>query len=476
MKRKLFAGTAIRALREKRSISQVELARRIHTSPGYLSQIEANQRPLSAALVIELARVLRVDVSEFSDLESDRLVAALKEIVNDDLFKGNEISVRELKDAALNAPHLSHALVTVHSEYRRLEEKYRSLDDALLANEGGDGATGSMTPFEKVRDFFHFIGNYIDPLDRAAEELAKGLPNDIGRLDRLRKILRDRFKVELLFESGLSRGEQFVSGLNETERKLVLNDELPDSTKIFAIARYIALLGYRDLIQDVIDRAAFRNSDAEAICKATVTNYFAGALTLPYGAFLEAARETRHDVERLAARFGASMEQVCHRLSTLQRPSSEGIPFYFLRVDRAGNITKRHSATRFQFARYGGACPIWNIHEAFEAPDRFLVQVAEMPDGIRYLSLAHAITKGGGKFGAARRRYAIGFGCELSHAREIVYSDAIDVRKPSPLVKIGVSCRLCERPDCPQRAMPPIGRVLSVNPHQWSVVPYTIRD
>ncbi len=201
---------------------------------------------------------------------------------------------------------------------------------------------------------------------------------------------------------------------------------------------------------------------------------FAGAALLPYRAFLEAAQTCRHDLERLADQFGASIEQVAHRLSTLQRPGAKGVPFFFVRVDQAGTITKRHSATRLQFARFGGACPLWNVHQAFETPGRFLRQLAETPDGVRYLCLARDVSKPGGSFHAPTRRYAIGLGCEVSHAGDLVYADDLDLRKAAAFEPIGISCRICERRDCHQRALPPLERRLTITPDRRGLLPYEI--
>jgi predicted transcriptional regulator/transcriptional regulator with XRE-family HTH domain len=472
MKRKIFAGAAIRDLREARGLTQFDLAKRIGVSPSYMSQIEANQRSLSGTVIVELARVLRVDVSAFSNDDGVRLAATLREVLGDPAFGDLDMTLQELKNAALHAPKLGRALIDLHRVYRRIEEKYRSLDDALRASEGNTGSQQSA--FEEVRDFFHFIGNYVDSLDRAAESLSSHTADSSdGLLSRLSHYLETSYRISVLRQAP-SDGRSFVSTLDRSRGMLLLNDTLPRSTLAFALARHVATLAFSEAIDSIVDAASFRGADASAICAAALANYFAGALLMPYVRFAEEARRTRHDVERLAARFGVSIEQVCHRLSTLQRPGSEGVPIYFLRVDRAGNITKRHSATRLQFARYGGACPIWNIHEAFEAPDRFLVQVAEMPDRDQYLSIAHAITKGGGRFDAVRPRYAIGFGCELAYANEFVYSDVVNTRNPSP-VKLGVSCRLCDRTDCHQRAMPPFDRRITVDPDSREIVPYQIK-
>ena len=217
-----------------------------------------------------------------------------------------------------------------------------------------------------------------------------------------------------------------------------------------------------------------KNEVAAGICRIGLANYFAGAAILPYGAFSAAARELRHDLVLLADRFSTSLEQVAHRLSTLQRPGHKGVPFFFVRVDQAGTITKRHSATRLQFARFGGACPLWNVHRAFETPGRFLRQLAETPDGVRYLCLARDVSKPGGSFTAPVRRYAIGLGCEIGHAKELIYADDLDTSKRAAFEPIGISCRICERADCHQRAVPPLERPLTVDLDRRGVLPYRI--
>jgi hypothetical protein len=205
-----------------------------------------------------------------------------------------------------------------------------------------------------------------------------------------------------------------------------------------------------------------------------MANYFAGAALLPYVRFQEAAEATGHDLERLADLFGASIEQVAHRLSTLQRPGAKGIPFFFVRVDQAGTITKRHSAARLQFARFGGACPLWNVHRAFETPGRFLRQLAETPDGVRYFCLARDVTKPAGSFDAPVRRFAIGLGCEIAHADRLVYARGLPLADPAAFEPIGISCRICQRPDCHQRSVPPLESRLTVDHARRGVLPYRV--
>jgi hypothetical protein len=167
-----------------------------------------------------------------------------------------------------------------------------------------------------------------------------------------------------------------------------------------------------------------------------------------------------------------SFETVCHRLSTLQRPGARGVPFYFVRVDQAGNISKRQSATAFHFARHGGACPLWHVHEAFAQPGRILTQIAEMPDGSRFFGIARTIERGGGGYRAQRKLFAIGLGCDLTHARELVYASGLDLGPLAQAAMIGPGCRVCPRENCVQRAFPPAGKAMVPNVDSESLVSY----
>ncbi|MDP7151689.1 MAG: short-chain fatty acyl-CoA regulator family protein, partial [Paracoccaceae bacterium] len=248
----------------------------------------------------------------------------------------------------------------------------------------------------------------------------------------------------------------------------------PDETQTFQILLQLALITQDKLLEATLDFARFQTEEARAIAKIGLANYYAGAALMPYGAFLQAAQDHRHDLEILSHHFAASVEQVAHRLSTLQRPGHKGIPFFFVRVDQAGTITKRHSATRLQFARFGGACPLWNVHRAFETPGRFLRQLAETPDGVKYFCLARDVSKPGGSFGAPVRRFAIGLGCEVAHADALVYADGLDISAKGTFEPIGISCRICERAECHQRSVPPLERRLRIDENARGTLPYEV--
>ena len=458
---KLYAGTKLREVRGRLGLSQKGFAEKLGVSLPYLNQMEHNHRPVSAQVVLRLAQEFGLDVTELTAGDAERLVSDLREVLADPVFGPSGAPLADLRLVASNAPGLARALLNLHRAYRQAHERLASLDEAL----GREDRAAAPSPWEEVRDFFHYCDNYIDAVDRAAERFAREAAG------------RDMLAVaaEVLAARGialdLTDGPE-VRAYDPAARRLTVSARIPEATRRFQLLHQIALLTQDDLLEATLDLARFQSPEARGIAKIGLANYFAGAAQMPYTAFLAAAQAMRHDLERLADRFGASIEQVAHRLSTLQRPGAKGIPFFFVRVDQAGTITKRHSATRLQFARFGGACPLWNVHRAFETPGRFLRQLAETPDGVRYFCLARDVTKGGGSFTAPVRRFAIGLGCEIQHAGALVYADDLDLgRRFEP---IGISCRICERPDCHQRSVPPLERRLSVDPDRRGLLPYRI--
>jgi predicted transcriptional regulator/transcriptional regulator with XRE-family HTH domain len=457
--RKLYAGVALREMRGRLGLSQKEFAARMGVSLPYLNQMENNHRPLSAGVVLKLAQEFGLDVATLGEADSERLVSDMREALADPAITAPP-PLADLRLVASNAPALARAVLALHRAYRQTHERLASLDEAL----GREDRRLDPSPWEEVRDFFHYCDNYIDAVDRAAERFARSAAGGI-----------DAAAVEALAARGIAverADDGLIRHFEPHDRRLVISTRAPEPTRRFQVLHQIALLTQEDLLEATLDLARFSTPEARGIAKIGLANYFAGAAQMPYRAFLAAAQEDRHDLERLAGRFGASIEQVAHRLSTLQRPGEKGIPFFFVRVDQAGTITKRHSATRFQFARFGGACPLWNVHRAFETPGRFLRQLAETPDGVRYFCLAREVAKPGGSFAAPVRRYAIGLGCEVAHAGQLVYADDLDLTRQ--FEPIGISCRICDRADCHQRSVPPLERRLRVDPHRRGLLPYAI--
>ncbi|MDR7223626.1 short-chain fatty acyl-CoA regulator family protein [Aminobacter aminovorans] len=466
--RKLYIGRKVRELREANKATQASFAERIGISTSYLNQIENNQRPVSASVLLALAEKFQIDISEISQGDNDRLLSALTEALSDPIFENYAPNLQELKLVTQNAPGFARALISAHQAYRRNSEQLASLDDTL-----GRGTSASEpTPYEEVRDFFHFVDNYIHALDVAAERLAGEL--GIGERDSYAALaghLDSRHGVRI------ARADADDDALRRFDAKsgvLFLNPYSPLATRSFQIAFQIAEMEMGAEVAQIARSAEFRTSEALEICKMGLRNYFAGALTLPYQAFMRTAAELRHDLELMAAHFGASIEQVAHRLSTLQRPGHKGVPIFFARIDRAGNITKRHSAAKLQFARFGAACPLWNVHQAFETPGRIIRQLAETPDGARYLCIATEISKGGGGFNAPHRRYAIALGCEVTYAQDFVYADGLELGSKTAFDPIGISCRICERTNCLQRAVPPLKRRLVIDKDVRHPLPYRI--
>ncbi|MBQ2261139.1 MAG: DUF2083 domain-containing protein [Loktanella sp.] len=461
---KLYAGAKLRELRGRLAMTQKAFADKLGVSLPYLNQMENNNRPVSTAVVLGMAQEFGFDVTELQSGDEARLVSDLREALADPVFTNPSPALADLRLVSANAPALARAFLDLHSAYRQSHERLASLDEAL----GREDARLRPSPWEEVRDFFHYCDNYIDAVDRSAERLAEnGAPGENIAQAATRTLAARGIAVEYVASDTLRH-------FDPATNVLTLSASASPATQRFQLLLQLALITRAKLLDATLDLARFQSDEARSIAKVGLANYFAGAVLMPYRAFLQAAQETRHDLELLAARFGASLEQVAHRLSTLQRPGEKGIPFFFVRVDQAGTITKRHSATTLQFARFGGACPLWNVHQAFELPGQFLRQLAETPDGARYFCLARDVSKSGGSYHRPTRRYAIGLGCEVRHAAAITYADHMDIGANDAYAPIGISCRICERRNCHQRSVPPLERHLRVDPNSRGLLPYQL--
>ncbi|MEV5511136.1 short-chain fatty acyl-CoA regulator family protein [Streptomyces orinoci] len=461
-----YAGARLRRLRADRRISQAELARVLGISPSYLNQMEHDSRPLTVPVLLRLTEVFGIDPGFFSERDTTRLIADLRETLAGELSEAR-ISAADLAELASRMPAVAQVLLDLGHRNQRLSER---LAGAADGRNGDRGTTAS--PHEEVRDFFYRRQNYLHESDLAAERLASEIGIRPGEVTgALTTRLAQVHGIRLATEPG-----ERLHHYDEASRTLHLSPRLRPGRRAFRVATQLALLEYADDLGRLAAEDFQPGSPAHALARLGIAHYFAAALIMPYTAFHTAAEEARYDIERLTDHYGLGYETVCHRLSTLQRPRLRGVPFSFVRVDRAGNLSKRQSASGFPFSRAGGTCPLWNVYEAFAAPGRVHVQIAEMPDGQRYLWTARAVTRHRGGWGEPGRTYAIGLGCEIRHAHRLVYSDGLDLASASAATPIGMGCRVCERLGCSQRAVPPLGRELLIDQNSSTFVPYPVKD
>ncbi|MEU6299008.1 short-chain fatty acyl-CoA regulator family protein [Streptomyces erythrochromogenes] len=466
---KIYAHAKLRRLRRERGMNQVELARELGLSTSYLNQIEHSQRPLTAPVLLRIAEVFGVDPEFFSEAGEERLATDLRAALGDEACAAAGVPPEEIADVARDHPEVARALVALHQRYRGASERV-----AALASPEDTAGLLPAEPHDEVRDFFYAHHNHFAALEAEAERTAEALGlARVGRAaDALTGRLSQRHGVKVL-QAGPERSAD-ARRFDADSGLLLLSPWLSEGQRAFQLATQLAFLEHGPLLDDLVASAGLASPQAEGLARIGLANYFAGAALMPYTAFHAAAEKVRYDIELLQALFGVGFETVCHRLSTLQRPDRRGVPFSFLRADRAGNISKRQSATDFHFSRLGGTCPLWTVYEAFSAPGRILTQVAEMPDGKKYFWIARTVTRGGFGHHAPRADFAVALGCELRHAPRLVYAEGIALHDPRATTPIGLGCRICERQDCAQRARPPAGGSLAVDPDRRTYVPYPV--
>jgi predicted transcriptional regulator/DNA-binding XRE family transcriptional regulator len=455
-------GAKVRALRRRENLSQVLMAERLGISASYLNLIESNRRPLPAPLLIKLAQMFGVDLHAFGADDDARLVHDLMEAFSDPLFDAYRLTSSDLRELALNSPQVARAVIALYSSFKSQRDASDDLASRLEGDDGG-GVNRSRLPSEEVGDLIQTHMNYFPELEEGAEEVWRRAHLDSEELHAgLVRWLEKQHGVHVrLARGGAERG---VLRRFDVERKvLTLSELLPTRSRTFQLAHQLALLTQRPVIDRIADEGRITTDDSRALARVALANYFAGALIMPYAPFLEACRQERYDIDVVGRRFRVGFEQTCHRFTTLRRPAAEGIPFHMIRIDVAGNISKRFSASGIRFARFSGACPRWNVFAAFMTPGMIRIQISRFPDGATFFCLARTILKDSGGYHAQQPVQAIGLGCRIEHGRETVYSDGMDLGNSDTATPVGVTCRLCERSDCEQRALPSIRHPLQVD-------------
>lgn len=438
------------------------MAERLGISPSYLNLIESNRRPLPAALLIKLAQTFGVDVHAFGGDEDARMISDLMEAFADPAFDTYELASADMRDLAINHPQIARAVLALYRSFQSQRVASEQLASRLDGEEQG-AIDRSQLPSEEVNDLIQAHMNYFPELEEGAEEVWRKGRFDAEELNAgLVRYLDKQHGVQVRIAR--EGAERDVLRRFEPDRKmLTLSELLPTRSRTFQLAHQIALLSMRPRIERVLGEAHLTSDESRGLATVALANYAAGAMLMPYAPFVEACQKERYDIDVVGRRFRMGFEQICHRLTTLRRPGTEGVPFHMIRIDVAGNISKRFSASGIRFARFSGACPRWNVFAAFMTPGMIRIQVSRFPDGSTYFCLARTIHKDSGGYHAQQPVQAIGLGCKVEHARQLVYSDGVDLDNAQMATPVGVTCRLCERSECEQRAFPSIRHPLQVD-------------
>ena len=442
---KLLVGPRLKRFRSSLGLTQARMAEDLGISASYLNLMERNQRAMSARVLLRMAQLYDFDMQEFAGGSDAQLVASTYEALRRD-FSDLPVSKNEVEDVVGLSPNFARAFAKL-----RTEGGSRLPQDAA--------AYAGPTAQDTVRDFLQANRNHFDELDRTAEALSDELGlNRRSPHTPLTQRLKSRHDIAVRVVP-VDVMPNMLRWFDRHNQRIELSELLSQSGRRFQLAFQIGLLEQRELIDRIIADADIEGREAEGLARTTLANYFAAALLMPYGRFLREAEATRYDVELLAHRFGTSFEQTAHRLTTMGRADAKGIPFFFLRIDIAGNVSKRFSAGRFAFSEAGGACPIWNIHAAFTDPSRLHTQLVQLPEGETYITVAKAVSRAGSSWGQPAQKLAIALGCDVAYAPRLTYARGYDLTTATP-APIGISCRLCERENCHQRAHPPLAKSL----------------
>lgn len=447
--RKTFIGPHLRRLRADRGETQLQMARALGVSAAYVNLLENNQRSVSVAILLRLMQVYGVDWRDLAEDDTAARLADLRGALADPLFEGGRPDLAQLRAAQTHAPALSEAFLRLHRAYLAATDQLQ----AMAAQVSGAEPVLGASPEGAVHNFFRRHRNHFREIEAAAESVwpsGRPEPDDLYGALKARMAERHGLRVRVVPVAEMPGS---LRELDEVRREVRLSEAFDHPNRAFQLAHVLGLIEARGAIDALLARGDLGDARGRARCRVELANYFAAAVLMPYAAFLAEASVSKYDFDHLATRFGVSFEQACHRATTLQREGDQGVPFFFLRIDRAGNVTKRFNATDFPLAEYGGACPRLDVHTTFRVPGQIVPQFVEMPDGSQYFVFARTVDRP--RFGRQTQdnRLAVAMGCTIEHARAIGYAEAFSL-SGAPVVPIGINCRICPRPACDQRAHP----------------------
>lgn len=441
---KTFIGPHLRRLRLERGETQGAMARVLGISTSYVNLLENNERSVSVAILLRLFDAYGVDWRDIAEEDGTAQLADLRAVFQDPLFATIRPDLPQLRAAMVHAPGLVQGLKTLYRSYQAVSDQLMSLTER-------GAAQVSASPEAAVHDIFRRNRNHFRELEEAAEAFWPEGPVERDEIYvTLKRRLRDRLGVAVR----LCRVADLPGALrqyDETRREILLSEALDQPNRTFQLVHMAGLLEQNGLLDALIQRSGIQDPRGVARLRVELANYFAAAVLMPYAAFMAEARASKYDFDHIATRFGVSFEQACHRATTMQREGALGVPFFFLRIDKGGNVTKRFNATDFHLAEYGGACPRLDVHTSFRTPGRIMPQFAEMPDRSQFFVFSRTVDRPTWARHSQDNRLAVAMGCAIQFASEIGYAEGFSMAD-ARMTEIGINCRICPRAHCDQRA------------------------
>ncbi|MFW5925280.1 MAG: helix-turn-helix domain-containing protein [Myxococcota bacterium] len=465
-------GQRLRELRLSRGLQQGEVARRLDISPAYLSLIEKGKRTVQLPLLFKALELYGVGMEEFMSSLGERHVDdGLARLLDDPLLRSLDLSEEDL--ASLSAePKIITTITALFNLYkntrgqldnvlmgiaRREREGTEGNGEAEPDEEDGDSLRFDYSPFDEVTDFLEHYENWFPALEERADKLRRDaqLGTRVTR-EELIATLEDRLDVEVKLVAG-DQHSSVVRRWDPDKGSLTLSVDLFEQRMKFQLAQTIGrrLFDAESLHEPIIANYPARHMETRKLIKIHLANYFAGALLLPYDDFFQQVTRTRYDVELLAHLFESSYETVAHRICNLSDPKQRGLPMHFLRVDTAGNVSKRYSGDGLRIPQHGGSCAKWAVHLAFLTPNVITKQYSMFPDGSTYFCFSKVVSEPRQGSLARGTVYSIGLGTHADNAKHLAYADDMPFVDPRKMaVPVGTTCRFCERTDCNMRSAP----------------------
>ena len=480
MPRAALTGTRIRALRTARRLAQADLARMAGVSPSYLNLIEHNRRRAGPTLLAGIARALDVPPESLAEGAATPMLAALEAAASarrlpvdaagtggeagkagespPDLTPGGPAPALppperdRIEEFAGRFPGWAGLIAELHGRVQAQERAITRLSDRMAHDPNLAAAlTEIVSAVTAVQSTAAILAETEDLEPEWRRRFHGNIHADSRRLAQAAEALS-----VWLDASGEETG--LAAPLEELESWLARRGfHLPElEPGGAALADPLALL---DGAPDLASEAGI------ALARGWLLRLAQDAQALPMVSLVPALGEQLAqgqglDPAVLADRLGVGPALVLRRLAML--PPRADLPrFGLVLCDGSGTLTFRRPLDGFALPRFGGACPVWPLYEALQAPGRPLRVLVETTGRLSHRFVTFALAEP-----SSRARFVPPMGWEAAMlivpATPAVMPDTASgagAQAPGAAPRpVGAGCRVCPLADCVARREPSLLR------------------
>lgn len=425
MSRQVLTGGRIRERRTALGMKQADLARAVGISAPYLNLIEHNKRNIGGKLLIELARVLRVEMSALTEGAEAGLLAGLRDAASS--FAEQSAELERIDEFVARFPGWASVLSQSKTRLDRLERSVETLTDRL-------------THDPMLSTSLHEVLSTVTAIRSTASILVE--PEDID------PNWQKRFQANI-YEDAIRLAEStqsLVAHLDDMESPDASANNPQEEMDAFLQRsgyHFPALEDGSCTAQAIIAEGETKLSTAaRMLIEAHLRRYVSDAAMVPLDMLRDAIDALGLDPSALVQRFQVTVPVILRRIAALPADII-GKDIGLVISDASGALTFRRVATGFPVPFFGAGCPLWPLYQAVARPMTPIVSEVEIASRAKHRFKIYAY---------AELRYDDGFdGPHSIESTMLILPESQVSLTTEPPHTVGITCRICPKQGCVAR-------------------------